>query len=82
MKKTYSAPKILFENFMMSTNIAGDCGIIFGVPTEGTCGGFEFGGDFLFMDTVQGCSKIITTDDGNSLICYHNPYDNIRLFNS
>lgn len=82
MKKTYSKPEIMFEDFTLNTNIAGDCGIIWGVQVEGTCGGFDFGGDILFMTKAQGCEKTFETDDGSSGICYHNPYDNNRLFNS
>jgi len=81
MKKTYTKPEIMFESFSFSTNIAGDCGILYGVSAENVCG-LDFGGDMIFVDGVQGCQMTLIPDDGTSGVCYHNPYDTIRLFTS
>lgn len=39
MKKAYNKPEIIFEDFSLSTNIAGDCDVIDGVNAAyGSCG--------------------------------------------
>lgn len=81
MKKEYTKPEIMFEDFTLSTNIAGDCGNVVTTHAENVCG-IEFGVDFIFLTGVQGCTKEIETDDHYSGICYHNPTDIGRLFNS
>lgn len=88
MKRTYSKPEIMFESFTLSTNIAGDCERIVGIPSKGTCGVPGSDGENLFSATVtgpQGCafdweSKFGDNYDG---FCYHNPSDvDKNLFNS
>ena len=81
MKKTYTKPEIIFESFSFSTNIAGDCGILYSVSSEGVCG-FDYGGEFIFLTNISGCTKKLEADDNTSGFCYHNPYDVNRLFNS
>ena len=46
MKKTYSKPEIVFENFVLSTNIAANCDVIISTADSGNCG-IEWYGDFL-----------------------------------
>lgn len=86
MKKNYEAPKILFEDFSLSTSIAGTCGKIasFG---EGLCGykpdrppvGNE--GAIVFTSAVEMCTY--KEDDGEYKgVCYHNPSDLSVLFSS
>ena len=50
MKKTYVKPEIMFESFVSSVNIAGDCEIKTNTPNSRTCG-IEWGdeGDILFL---------------------------------
>ena len=85
MKKEYSAPRIFFESFQMSTNIAGDCEGIVDNPTKGVCGvkGSVEGLD-LFVTGVSGC--VIPNEDsytiGSDTFCYHSPTEYNNLFNS
>lgn len=85
MKKVYKAPEIVFESFSLSVSIAATC------PQEanaarGTCG-YEMGyGMVVFLETVHGCKKenggTPIVDGANDRLCYHNPSDDYRLFNS
>lgn len=88
MKKAYSKPEIVFENFSLSTNIAGDCEVKTWLPSNNSCG-LEFTGiGKVFLDTMGGC----TEEDGYPIpsvggdgefngLCYHVPYGD-NLFNS
>lgn len=86
MKREYTKPIVVFEDFTLSTNIAGDCDRIVGNPSKGTCGilGSVPGVDNLFSSSVteslDGCQIWNDTDvyDG---YCYHVP-QNDDLFNS
>ena len=77
MKKSYSKPQIMFEDFSLSTNIAGDCDNKVGSPSEDQCG-VEYDGDMIFSTTISGCNVYPAED----LICYHNPSESSNLFNS
>ncbi len=81
MKKPYFKPEIIFEDFSLSTNIAGDCDHDTSLQTEGSCG-IEWGDEIIFLTGIAGCKEQYETDDGSSLICYHNPTDTQQLFNS
>lgn len=82
MKKKYIKPEIMFENFSLSTTVAGDCYHDTSLQTEGTCG-LDFGGDIVFLVDVTGCKDQYETDDGSyNGICYHNPTETSNLFNS
>ena len=86
MKKTYSKPDIFFEDFTLSTNIAGDCEGIVGNPSKDACAVVGTGGINMFSGTLSFCDFKPEdlggkTDewDGN---CYHNPTEYNNLFNS
>lgn len=81
MKKVYAKPEIVFENFSLSTSIAAGCDHDTSLQTYGVCG-IEWGGDTIFLTDILGCIDKYDTDDGNSGICYHNPTDTTKLFNS
>lgn len=81
MKKNYTKPEIMFESFTLSTNIAGDCDHDTSLQTDGVCG-IDFGGDIIFLIGITGCLDQYETDDGTSGICYHNPTETTKLFNS
>lgn len=82
MKKVYEKPKIMFESFTLSTNIAGDCDHQTSLQTAGFCG-LDFGGDIVFLTNVTGCEEQYEADDGSfNGICYHNPTETTNLFNS
>ena len=82
MKKSYSKPDIAFENFSLSTSIAGACERNTHLPSEGACG-YEWGGYVIFVTGMQGCDLEQPlgqpSPDG---FCYHNPTDSNNLFNS
>lgn len=80
MRKAYSAPRIEFESFASSTNIAGNCEEIVGNPSKGTCG-IPGNSMVMFSETVTGCTFHVTTDDYNGF-CYHVPTEAKNLFNS
>jgi len=85
MKKAYSKPEIVFENFSLSTNIAGDCEFKTNTWTYNLCGLESTGIGTVFMSSMSVCSfpaDMVGDDDakyGN--ICYHVPYGE-NLFNS
>lgn len=75
----------MFEDFALSTNIAGDCGHIITTPTDGECAytyADEFKGDVsVFVAEVSAC----TTKDADGVyngLCYNVPTDYSNLFNS
>ena len=82
MKRTYTKPEIVFEDFTLSTNIAAGCEVKIDTQAQGNCG-YEFGGMVLFLNGIAGCSDEIE-DDGSRFngLCYHNPTDLNNLFNS
>lgn len=93
MKKAYQKPKIVFESFMLSTSIAGDCEVKTYLPSNNTCGLNFTGFGNVFMPDMAGCnnSDMVTSQgddaylqisfDPNDTICYHVPFGN-NLFNS
>lgn len=84
MKKAYTKPAIMFEDFTLSTNIAGSCEIKTNTPSSGNCA-YEAHDEFLgvemiFTNKVNAC--LTTEDDGEyNNICYQVPYGE-NLFNS
>lgn len=87
MKKLYKKPEIVFEDFTLSTSIAGDCDKIVGNPTKGACGVPGSDGVNLFSASVTGpagCMEDWESSFGDSYdgFCYYNPSDDKLLFNS
>lgn len=81
MKKMYYKPEILFENFVMSTNIAGDCGTLINNASYETCAYITRSGHHVFTSNYGVCTT--TEDDGDyNGICYHVPVEAEALFNS
>ena len=83
MKKVYNKPEIMFEDFTLSTSIAGGCEIRTNTPSEGACGyPYEGGnGQTLFTNGVTDC-QIKIDDDPTNGFCYHVPVDSNNIFNS
>lgn len=84
MKKAYTKPEIIFESFVLNTNIAGDCQVIVNTQTEGQCGYLpdrDPTGIHIFTEGIGGCVRT-EADDGNNGVCYHVPGDAPDLFNS
>lgn len=86
MRKTYSKPEIMFEDFTMSTSIAVGCEGIVGNPTKGSCAVLTSSGDKIFTSTVGECvfkpSDMGSNDDTWDGFCYHVPVEYNNLFNS
>ena len=82
MKKLYSKPGIVYEDFSISTHIAKTCDVELGTLNQGECGGVDVGRhQDLFMIAMVGCLKEVD-DNGYNGVCYHHPIDGARLFNS
>ena len=88
MKKTYVKPEILFEDFALSTNIAGDCASPTNTALRGECGLEATGvpGGFVFVTGMTGCSFGVDGLDGGDgqfgNLCYHIPVNQAAIFNS
>ena len=85
LKKLYSKPKILFEDFALNTNVAGSCERVVGTLNQGECGINFNGWMTIFAGDVSGCMIQVedgTTDYGNDGYCYHVPSEIYSLFNS
>lgn len=91
MKRKYIKPEIMFEDFSLSTNIAGTCQIKVETMTYGTCGIESSGLGMVFLDNILGCSgfSVSDTDPSESVfegefdsLCYHVPSNAQSLFNS
>lgn len=81
MKKTYTKPEIMFEDFKLSTNIAAGCETKTSTPSLDQCGYAVPGVGVIFIQGVNGCTKKIESGEFNGL-CYHNPTELNNLFNS
>lgn len=83
MKKLYSKPEIMFEDFTLSENIAGDCANIVGNASEYSCPYVDRSGNNVFTERLATiCTDVQQADGANNGICYHVPYDSTDLFNS
>lgn len=84
MKKVYTKPEIMFEDFTLSTSIA-SCGF---EATHDTslgkwgCKGYQLrSGDIVFMAEYNGCVTVEADGDYNGY-CYHVPTISLNLFGS
>ena len=81
MKKTYSKPQIMFEDFTLCTNIAAGCAYtedVVAVQNQVGCG-VDMDGDVIFTDGM--CEYGF--DDGSfNNICYYVPTSSSVLFSS
>ena len=85
MKKTYTKPEIMFEDFTLSTNIASGCEVKTRTPSENQCG-VNASGINVFIEGMTGCEGFPVPDNGGGdgefgNICYHVPYGE-NLFTS
>ena len=83
MKKAYTKPAIMFEDFTLSTNIAADCEHQNVLPSLGQTGcGIDFGNLVVFVENVL-CSLSVGVDDGKyNTICYNIPAGGENIFTS
>ena len=87
MKKVYKKPAIVFENFSLSTNIAGDCEAKTNTPTSAQGCGYQPEGVTytIFLTTMGGCDRKFEDGAANppyNGICYHVPSSLNSVFNS
>ena len=79
MKKAYTKPEIIFDDFSLATTIAETCAKRFTAATKNVCS-IPWAGGALFTNGMASCSTPVEVDhDG---YCYHNPEDGKNLFNS
>lgn len=87
MKKAYSKPEIMFEDFTLTNSITVGCAALVGAPTAGQCA-YEVvtskGSKYIF---TTGMTEICTSpesDDEYNGLCYHvfSPEATGALFNS
>lgn len=77
MKKTYVKPRVYFESFQLSANIASGCSLKLGHDAE-TCI-WQDGVESIFAGTNNLCT--LTPDKANN-ICYDIPTAGLNLFDS
>ena len=82
MKKNYTRPEIVFEDFTLCVGIAGNCDVKTKSPSSGNCGyPYEGGnGDTIFVESHI-CDTCIP-DNEEIGFCYDVPVDTNDLFNS
>ena len=81
MKKRYQKPEIMFEDFTLSTNIAGDCVPPFVTTFNDKECGIPFSDGETIFDNI-GCDRPGKEFEDNNMLCYHVPTVNTALFNS
>lgn len=88
MKKEYSKPGIIIENFTIAQNIAYNCGAAhkspWGSPTHAdrvNCG-WSDGVDIVWATEPPCTHEGLTTDDDVKGVCYNNPSLGMNIFNS
>lgn len=78
--KSYVSPMLSFESFELTSNTANTCGKAVHLHAKDVCGAYVPGVGNVFLSGIEGCEY--TGADGNYSICYQNPSDTQRLFNS
>ena len=83
MKKNYTKPEIVFENFLASTNIAAGCEVKTNMPSVDNCAYSytdEYAGQLnLFLTGVDVCTD--REVEGYNGFCYHT-FEGNSIFNS
>ena len=78
MKKAYTKPEIIFDDFSLATTIAAGCAKPTG-PHENSCG-IEYRPGLILFTAEPICNT--TSPDGSDGFCYHVPQPDTKLFNS
>lgn len=84
MKKTYSRPDIIFEDFSLSASIAVSCEVKLDNPSKDVCG-IKFDNVTVFVDGVTNCmpdngGQTVGDGTAGNGLCYHVPKDTNNLF--
>lgn len=82
MKKLYSKPGIVYEDFSICTHIAKTCDVELGTFAQDECGGYNLGSLNIFINGAQAGCDFEVEDDPMNGICYHVPINGMKLFNS
>ena len=82
MKKIYSKPQILFEDFSLSTSITVGCDVQNNTPSQDQCGVYFEGVGNVFITGLNACSDFEADNGEFQGLCYHVPIDTSNLFNS
>lgn len=90
MKKTYVKPALVMESFVLSQNIAYNCGVPgggtdLGSPGMGsrdTCGWIDSLGRELWLDTENVCDFKVNEDYEYIGVCYNSPSNGWSIFGS
>lgn len=87
MKKQYSKPGIIIEDFAMSQNIAGNCGNQNGPDRKYTYAdkyqcAWDMGGGKTIFTATGICQKVVGKNDKYEEECYNNPGGMYTIFNS
>jgi hypothetical protein len=82
VKRAYSKPDIIFEDFSLSAGIAAGCEKKIDTKYSGQCG-LIFGDLMMFVDSVAACADpVVDGAPKYNGLCYHIPSDSKNLFNS
>ena len=79
MKKNYVKPQVYFEDFRLSTSIAGGCACTAN-SAENSCSVNVPGTSETYITDLNMCS--FTVPAQNDKFCYHVPMDNKNVFSS
>ena len=81
MKKAYSKPEILFEDFSVSSSIATGCSFISNNNVYDCKVTMPFGEDGSITVFAKGSCEFGYPDDYDN-ICYHVPIGNVNIYTS
>lgn len=87
MKRIYTKPELLCEEYELSVAIAGDCGdswdrSMFTHLDVNVCG-YEIGGEIMFSTGIESrCVDRYPVDKPGSSYCYNTVADQMRVFAS
>ena len=76
MKKTYVKPMVAFENFQMTSSVAGTCKSI-ATTTDGNTCVYVAGNGWVYFNMNTTC-----TTPYNESFCYHVPTEDTTVFAS
>lgn len=80
MKKTYSKPMVIIEDFSLQTSISASCELDTPLPSLAENCGYPTKGGVVFIEGTQ-CTTYPPEGAYNGF-CYHVPTDTSNLFNS
>ena len=83
MKKTYTKPEIMFEDFSLSTSIALGC--VYGAQHQQYMCPYvdnEFFEAVIFLESMGNVCETQVEDSANNGLCYHDPVPELKIFAS